>query len=88
MLKADARPARRLTAQDSIGSVLGICFRLLGNARNSDSVISTASATVRQVGECPSDCCQAPLHAFSSARAVTQLCWPQYLVLRWTLLIF
>lgn len=36
--------------QDSIGAVLGICFRLLGTARNSDSVVSTAAATVRQVG--------------------------------------
>ena len=35
--------------QDSIRDVLSICFRLLGNTRNSDSVVSTASATVRQV---------------------------------------
>jgi hypothetical protein len=35
--------------QDSIGAVLGICFRLLGTSRNSDSVVSTAAATVRQV---------------------------------------
>lgn len=35
--------------EDSICAVLGICFRLLANARNSDSVVSTAAATVRQV---------------------------------------
>lgn len=28
--------------------ILGVCFRLLGAARNSDSVVSTAVATVRQ----------------------------------------
>lgn len=29
--------------------VLGICFRLLANSRNTDSVTNTAAATVRQV---------------------------------------
>ena len=29
--------------------MIGVCFRLLGTARNSDSVVSTAAATVRQV---------------------------------------
>lgn len=35
--------------QDCVKDILGIGFRLLGNSRNSDSVVSTASATVRQV---------------------------------------
>ena len=35
--------------QDAARSVLGVCFRLLGAARNSDSVLNTAAATVRQV---------------------------------------
>lgn len=29
--------------------MLGVCFRLLSNTRNSDSVLNTAAATVRQV---------------------------------------
>jgi hypothetical protein len=36
-------------AQDCSKRILGIGFRLLGYSRNSDSVVSTASATVRQV---------------------------------------
>ncbi|KAK9868608.1 hypothetical protein WJX84_001848 [Apatococcus fuscideae] len=34
--------------EDAIAAVLGICFRSLANAKNTDSVVSTAAATVRQ----------------------------------------
>ena len=35
--------------QEGIAMVLGTCFRLLANSKNSDSVTNTAAATVRQV---------------------------------------
>ena len=35
--------------QAGIAAVLGICFRLLADPKNSDSVVTTAAATVRQV---------------------------------------
>lgn len=35
--------------QEGIAAVLGVCFRLLADTKNSDSVLSTAIATVRQV---------------------------------------
>lgn len=38
-----------MRAQDAIAAVLGICFRSLANSKNTDSVVSTAAATVRQV---------------------------------------
>lgn len=34
--------------EEGIAMVLGICFRLLANAKNTDSVTNTAAATVRQ----------------------------------------
>ena len=40
---------RMLALQEGIAMVLGICFRLLANAKNTDSVTNTAAATVRQV---------------------------------------
>ena len=35
--------------QGAVRGIVGVCFRLLGTTRNSDSVVSTAAATVRQV---------------------------------------
>jgi hypothetical protein len=35
--------------QEGIAMVLGTCFRLLANSKNTDSVTNTAAATVRQV---------------------------------------
>ena len=35
--------------QEGIAMVLGTCFRLLANSKNTDSVTTTAAATVRQV---------------------------------------
>lgn len=35
--------------QEAVAAVLGICFRVLADPKNSDSVLSTAMATVRQV---------------------------------------
>ena len=35
--------------QEAVAAVLGICFRVLADSKNSDSVLSTAMATVRQV---------------------------------------
>lgn len=40
---------RRCLLQEGIAMVLGTCFRLLANAKNTDSVTNTAAATVRQV---------------------------------------
>ncbi len=37
--------------QEGIAMVLGTCFRLLANSKNTDSVTNTAAATVRQVFE-------------------------------------
>lgn len=34
--------------QDAVATVLGVCFRLLADPKNSDSVVNTAAATVRQ----------------------------------------
>lgn len=42
-----------ITLQDAIAAVLGICFRSLANSKNTDSVVSTAAATVRQVMDAP-----------------------------------
>lgn len=38
-----------MALQEGIAMVLGTCFRLLANAKNTDSVTNTAAATVRQV---------------------------------------
>lgn len=35
--------------QEGVAAVLGLCFRLLADPKNSDSVVNTAAATVRQV---------------------------------------
>lgn len=35
--------------QEAVAAVLGICFRILADPKNSDSVLSTAIATARQV---------------------------------------
>ncbi|KAK9811035.1 hypothetical protein WJX73_008056 [Symbiochloris irregularis] len=41
--------ARALAENEAaVASVLGLCFRLLSDAKNSDSVVNTAAATVRQ----------------------------------------
>jgi hypothetical protein len=37
-----------LPVQDAVATVLGVCFRLLADPKNSDSVVNTAAATVRQ----------------------------------------
>ena len=42
-----------MVMKDAIAAVLGICFRSLANSKNTDSVVSTAAATVRQVTESP-----------------------------------
>ena len=41
---------RAWNLQTGIAAVLGLCFRLLADPKNSDSVVTTAAATVRQVG--------------------------------------
>ena len=38
----------RALLQAGIAAVLGTCFRLMADAKNSDSVVTTAAATVRQ----------------------------------------
>ena len=38
-----------MSLQAAVRGIIGVCFRLLGTSRNSDSVVSTAAATVRQV---------------------------------------
>lgn len=35
---------------EGFASVLGVCFRILSQTRNTDTVLSTAAATIRQVG--------------------------------------
>lgn len=46
--------------QEGVAAVLGLCFRLLADPKNSDSVVSTAAATVRQACT-PHLACQLPL---------------------------
>jgi len=67
--------------QEGIAMVLGTCFRLLANSKNTDSVTNTAAATVRQVSKQSSWLFHHPEIGFNTMSYVTSrtLCYGQML---------